>query len=302
MTHLQSELVKIINFASPGEGKFETPVPGAYCIKFLQPGPRYKKHWQPSLGIVVQGGKEIGLDREVYRFDDAHYIMLPIDLPVISRIVRASREKPFLALLIVLDPLVLGEVSRWFGKEIPKGAVNRQRAIFAGKASDKMLEATVRLGNLFKTPSDARVLGPLVVKEILYHLLKEGDGPAIRQFARLGSTVHKISQAILAVRSGLSEDVDVAALAREAGMSRSAFFAHFKEVTAMSPIQYQKRLRLLEARRLMAEEGDNAEGSAYKVGYKSASQFSREYSRMFGNAPLRDVIKIKDTGVAIDQF
>ena len=133
-------------------------------------------------------------------------------------------------------------------------------------------------------------------------LLKGTDGAAIRQFVRAGSKMHKISQAIYKVRSELSEEVDVAALANEANMSRSAFFKHFNEMTAMSPIQYQKRLRLLEARRLMIDEGETAESSAFRVGYKSSSQFSREYSSMFGNAPLRDKMKIKKTGTLVLQI
>lgn len=140
-----------------------------------------------------------------------------------------------------------------------------------------------------------------MIKEMFYHLLKGPDGPAIRQYVRSGSTMHKISQAIYSLQSELHDDVDVAALAKAANMCRSAFFKHFKEATAMSPIQYQKRLRLLEARRLMIDEGETAEGSAFRVGYNSASQFSREYSRMFGNAPLRDAMKMKRIGAAVHQ-
>jgi transcriptional regulator GlxA family with amidase domain len=146
------------------------------------------------------------------------------------------------------------------------------------------------------------VLGPLVIKEILYHLLKGADGLAIRQFVRSGSNMHKISQAIYSLRAELNADVDVAALAKAANMSRSAFFKHFKEVTSMSPIQYQKRLRLLEARRLMIDVDETAQGSAFKVGYNSVSQFSREYSRMFGSSPLRDAMKFKRTGNSILQI
>ncbi len=165
-----------------------------------------------------------------------------------------------------------------------------------------MLEAALRLGRLFQVPEDAAVLGSLLIKEILYHLLKGADGPAIRQFVRSGTNMHKISQAIYSLRSELDDDVDVAALAKAANMSRSAFFKHFKQVTSMSPIQYQKRLRLLEARRLMIDEDETAEGSAFKVGYNSASQFSREYSRMFGSSPLRDAMKFKRTGTSILQI
>jgi transcriptional regulator GlxA family with amidase domain len=165
-----------------------------------------------------------------------------------------------------------------------------------------MLEAAIRLGNVFQSAEDAPVLGPLIIKEIVYHLLKGADGPAIRQFVRSGSKMHKISQAIYTLRSELDNDVDVAALAKAANMSRSAFFKHFKAAAAMSPIQYQKRLRLLEARRLMTDDGESAESSAFKVGYHSASQFSREYSRMFGNSPLRDAMKIKRAANPLHQY
>jgi transcriptional regulator GlxA family with amidase domain len=158
------------------------------------------------------------------------------------------------------------------------------------------LKAAIRLARLFQTPEDAPVLGPLLIKEIFYHLLKSENGPAIHQFVRSGSKMHRVSQAIHTLRSELERDVDVTALAKTANMSRSTFFKHFKEVTAASPIQYQKRLRLLEARRLMTDENETAEGSAFKVGYNSASQFSREYSRMFGTSPLRDANKSKKLG------
>jgi transcriptional regulator GlxA family with amidase domain len=200
------------------------------------------------------------------------------------------------------DPLTSSEVAAQIEKEFPKEMETSPRAMFIGKASDQMLEAALRLGRLFQVPEDASVLGSLVIKEILYHLLKGADGPAIRQFVRSGSNMHKISQAIYCLKSELDDDVDVAALAKAANMSRSAFFKHFKEVTSMSPIQYQKRLRLLEARRLMIDEDETAEGSAFKVGYKSASQFSREYSRMFGSSPFRDAMKFKRTGTPILQI
>jgi transcriptional regulator GlxA family with amidase domain len=154
----------------------------------------------------------------------------------------------------------------------------------------------VRLVGLFRTPKDAAVLGALVIKEILYLLMQGPEGAAIRQFVHSGSKMHQISHAIHALESELEKEVDVPALAQTANMSRSAFFKHFKEVTAMSPIQYQKRLRLHEARRLMLETGGSAESSCFKVGYKSASQFSREYSRMFGIPPARDAAKLKSSG------
>ncbi len=302
MNDLRLELAKTIEQFSAGDGLHASPVAGVHCIEFSQTDSPTKRHWRASLGIVVQGCKEVVLGDEVYRFDDAHYIAAPVDLPVTSRIFSASREKPFLSLLIDFDALTLSEVAAQIETEYPKEIGNSLRAIFIGEASERMLDAAVRLAKLFETPDDAPVLAPLVIKEIFYYLLKGSDGAAIRQFVSAGSKMHKISKAIYKVRSELSDEVDVSALARDVNMSRSAFFKHFNEMTAMSPIQYQKRLRLLEARRLMIDEGETAESAAYRVGYRSSSQFSREYSSMFGNAPLRDTAKIKQTGTPVLQI
>lgn len=294
MNGMRSDLAKIINLFSPEDGDNESPVPGIHCIKFSRPDRPTKRHWYAAVGIVAQGCSEIVLGRDVYRFDETQYITTPIDLPVTSRVVSASPKQPFLCLLIAFDLLTLSEVAAQLERDFPPETGNPQRAVFIGKASNEMLDAAVRLAKLFHTPADAPVLGPLVSKEIIYYLLKGDDGFAIRQFVRAGGKMHKISQAIYRLRSEVNDDVDVTALAKGANMSRSAFFKHFKEMTAMSPIQYQKRLRLLEARRLMIDEDGTAEGSAFKVGYKSASQFSREYSRMFGNSPRRNAMKIKN--------
>ncbi len=291
---LRSDLIQMINLHAHADGIYNTSISGIDCIKFSKPEFLTKRHWRASMSIVVQGCTEIIVGPQVYRYDDIpYYIVIPIDLPVTCRILSATPEKPFLCFKIDFDPLAVAEVAAQLENDYSKEIVNPSHAVFMGKASDQMLEAAIRLSKLFQNPEDARVLGPLVTKEILYHLLKGADGPAIRQFVRLGSKTHKIYQAIYSLKCALDEDVDVMALAKAANMSRSAFFKHFKDVTAMSPIQYKKRLRLLEARRLMMEEGETAESSAFKAGYNSSSQFSREYSRMFGNPPLRDLMKIR---------
>ena len=294
MNDLLSKLTEIINIFSPGNGIHPTPVPGVYCIKFSSSMERrMKNRWRACLAIIAQGGKEIVLGRQVYRADDGHYTAALIELPVLSRIISASPRKPFLVLLIDLDPLALSEAAAQFNGELAGEPEPSQRALFIGKASEEMLEAAIRLAKLFHAPEDASVLGRLIVKEMFHYLLKGENGPAIRRFVRSGSKLHRIFRSIHGLRSDLSDEVDVPALAKAANMSRSAFFKHFKDVTSLSPIQYQKRLRLHEARRLMTEESESAEGSAFKVGYNSASQFSREYSRMFGNSPLRDAINVK---------
>ena len=301
MNDLVSQLAENLNSSAPGEGFHQSPVPGVYVAKHFQTTDQGKRRWAACLGIIAQGCKEITLGRDIFRLEEAHCTATVIELPVVGRIARASPRKPFLALLIHLDPVTLSEVSAQLNGDVAKEPANAVRAVFVGKASQEMLEAAIRLVKLFQSKEDARVLGQLIVKEIFYHLLKGPQGPAIRQFVRSGSKMHKISQAVHALRADLNEEIDVSALAKTANMSRSAFFKHFKEVTAMSPIQYQKRLRLLEARRLMTDEGETAEGSAFRVGYNSASQFSREYSRMFGDPPLRDSARIKETGELVNQ-
>jgi AraC-like DNA-binding protein len=293
MKDLRKRLANAIRLLTPGEGFHPSPVSGVTCLKIYKPDLRTKRRWRACLAIVAQGEKEIVLGRGVYRIGAGDYSAAPVELPVVSRFAAASMEKPFLGLLVDLDPRILGEVAAELEKDLLGRPVRRQRALFIGAASERMLEAAARIVELARTPEDAGVLGPLAIRELIYHLLRGPNGPGVYQFVRSGSKTHRVHQAIYALRAELGGEVDVDALARGASMSRSAFFKHFKAVTAVSPIQYRKRLRLLEARRLMADEMETAEGAAFRVGYKSASQFSREYSRMFGNAPRRDVESLK---------
>lgn len=289
-----SDLAKIIDRFSPADGEHESPVSGVCCLKFSQPGRASKLDWYAGLGIIAQGSREIVLARDVHRYSEGQYIATPIDLPVVSRAVSASREKPFLCLLIAFDGVMLSEAAAQLETDFPKTKHDPQRTVFIGKASNRMMDASIRLAELFETAEEAPVLAPLIIKEMIYYLLKGPDGAAIRQFVRAGSWMHKISRAIYRLRSELGDEVSISDLARDANMSRAAFFGHFKEMTTISPIQYQKRLRLLKAREVMIETVETAESSAFKVGYKSASQFNREYSRMFGESPLRNVIRIKN--------
>lgn len=169
--------------------------------------------------------------------------------------------------------------------------------MFLAPASERLLETALRFTELFDSPGDAAVLAPLVHRELLYHLLKGPDGPAIRQLVSAGSVGQRIAQALHRLQAVLDRPIDIAALARDARMSRAAFFRHFKEATSMSPVQYQKRLRLLEARRLMVETAEGAEAAAFRVGYRSPSQFSRDYSRMFGAAPRRHAVALRAESV-----
>lgn len=289
MNKLYADFIEAIEDYAPAEGVCESPVKGVYSVKYSRAGDYSKRQWRASLAIVARGCKEVVLENEIFRCDAAHYTATPIPLPVVSRIAEATPDKPALGILIELEPNLLGDVARQIEDFSGEAAGSPARAMFSGKADAKMLEAAIRLTKLFRAaPEEARVLAPLVVKELFYHLLKGEEGAAIRQYVRAGSKMQRISQAVHALKAELDQEINIAELSRAAQMSRSAFFKYFKEVTAMSPIQLQKRLRLIEAKRLMRDENETAESSAYRVGYRSASQFSREYSRMFGGSPVRD--------------
>lgn len=299
MQDLPNELVRCLKKFAPVDGVHQSPVSGVQCVRVSRNGERAKRCWRASLTIVAQGCKELTFGRDAYRFDDAHYILTAVALPVTSKIIVASQDRPFLGLWLDFDPLIVRELTTSLEEKCAEEAAYPMRGVFMNQASDKVLSAALRLSELFATPEDALVLGPLVIKELYFHLLRGPHGPVIRKFLRTESKTHQISQAIHRINTELREDVDVVTLADSVNMSRSVFFKCFKEVTAMSPIQYQKRLRLLEARRLMVEDGETAEGSAYQVGYKSASQFSREYARMFGDPPLRDTLKVKQISASL---
>jgi AraC-like DNA-binding protein len=302
MDSSRSELAATIAQFVPGDGPHATPVPGVHCVRYSNANRRAKRQWRACLAIVAQGCKEVVLGRDIYRCDEGRYTATPIPLPVVSRISVAAPNRPFLAILIDLDPIVVSEVAAQIGSPINGEPGTRLRALFSGSVDEHMLEAAARLAKAFHAPDNARVLGPLIIRELFFYVLKGPEGAAIRQFVRAGSAMHRIASAVFTIRTNLHKAVDVGALARSAGMSRSAFFTHFRDVTAMSPLQYQKRLRLLEARRLMVDEDETAERSSFRVGYQSASQFSREYVRMFGVSPRRDTSKIRRVGIGLREL
>jgi AraC-like DNA-binding protein len=298
MRSVRADLAATIAQFASTDGFHASPVAGVRCVRYSHPDRRAKRQWRACLAIAAQGCKEVVLGRDVYRCAEGRYTATPIPLPVVSRIAIAAPDRPFLGILIDLDPLTVSEVAAQIGSPIDKEREPRHtlRALFSGAADEDMLEAAARLARVFRAPDRARVLGPLIIRELFYYLLRGPEGDAIRQFVRAGSAMHRIANTVFTIRTNLHKAVDAGTLANAAGMSRSAFFQHFRDVTAMSPLQYQKRLRLLEARRLMIDEDETAERSSFRVGYRSASQFSREYARMFGVSPRRDASKLRRVG------
>jgi AraC-like DNA-binding protein len=243
--------------------------------------------YEPSLCIVAQGAKEVLLAGEAYRYDPAHSLLVSVDLPVSARVIEASTARPCLMVRISLDPAVVGELLADHLVAPPLDPPARGLAV--SPVEPPLLDAVGRLVALLDYAQDVGPLAPLALREITYRVLTGPQGSRLRQIASAGAPAQRIARAIFWLKEHFADPLRVEALARHVRMSPSAFHLHFKGVTAMSPLQYQKRLRLQEARRLMLGEGLDAAEAAYRVGYESPSQFSREYRRMFGAPPRRDV-------------
>ena len=248
----------------------------------------------PAVCVVAQGSKEIWLGNACYRYDRAHYLISTAELPITSRITEASSERPYLRLLLKLDPALVGSVIVEAGHLAPRRRSD-VTAIDVSPVDADLLDAAVRLVRLLDSPADARVLGPLVRREIVYRLLMGEQGGRLRHVAAQGGYTQRVAEAIVRLRKDFNRPLRIEDLARELGMSVSRFHHHFKAVTAMSPLEFQKQLRLQEARRLMLGEDLDAASTAYRVGYNDASQFSREYKRLFGAPPMRDVERLRGT-------
>ncbi len=289
------ELARRLHRLATGPGTHESLLPGVHHSRYDVTDRRTKRRWHACLAIVAQGTKEVVLGRTTYRCAEGHYTAAPLHLPVISRIAAATPAAPFLALLVDLDPLTLAEVAAQLDDAYLRAPSVSVRALFRGQASESMLAAAVRLTRLMDSKEDLRVLGPLVVKELIYHLLRDTEGPAIGQFVRAGTKTQKVAQAAFEIRSNLQADLDVVALAKAAGMSRSAFFKHYRDVTSLSPIQYQKRLRLLEAQHLSGARRADGTGFGLPCGIRERAvaiqpTSTRECS---GDSPSRHAAKLR---------
>lgn len=243
--------------------------------------------------VIAQGSKEILLGDKHYRYDPAHYLISTATLPIASRIIEASPEQPFLSLVLTLDPALIGSMMVEVGQVTPRSA-STVTAIDVSPLDAALLDAMVRLVRLQDSPSDARVLAPLVKREIVYRLLRGEQRDRLGQIASSGGPIQRIAEAIERFRNAFDKPLRIEDVARELGMSVSGFHHHFRSVTAMSPLQFQKHLRLQEARRLMIGEGLDATSAGHRVGYANASHFTREYKRLFGAPPMHDVEQLRE--------
>ena len=248
--------------------------------------------YEPSLCLVAQGSKRVLLGEDTYVYDARHFLVTSVHLPTVAEITEASPEKPYLGLKLLLD---LKEVSRLMvdSQLPPPRSQPSGRGMATGTVTPSLINAFERLIGLLEEEKDIPLLAPLIQREILYRLLVGEQGMRLRQIALEGSLSHQIARSTEWLRSHFAEPLRIEELARQAGMSPSTFHHHFRRVTALSPLQYQKQLRLMEARRLMMVERLDAATAGFQVGYESPSQFSREYSRRFGAPPLRDIVKLR---------
>lgn len=268
------------------------PIPGLFLHRTSRPNEPVHGVYTPSLCLIAQGSKEISLGEHSYRYGPSRYLLVAVELPYAGRVLEASPDRPYLSLRLTLDPAVVGSVMLEAGLSAPRGGVEMKGLMISALDAD-LRDAALRLVRLADSPVEARVLAPLVRREIIFRLLLGEQGHLLRHFALLGGTGHPIARAIERLRARYDQPLRIDTLAREVGMSTSGFHAHFKAITERSPLQFQKELRLQEARRLMLGEHLDAAAAGVRVGYHDASHFSRDYRKQFGEAPVRDVVRLR---------
>src|SRR5512144_532303 len=273
------------------DGSLEA-APGLFLYRCSSPtGPRYGIT-EPSLCVIAQRSKEVLLGKERYRYDASHDLLVSAELPVAGYIVDASKELPYLAVRLVLDPAVVTEVLIEAGLHA-SGTDDAIKAMAVSGLDVNLADAVVRLVRLLDSPGDYGVLAPLVAREIIYRLSLGEQGGRLRQIAVSGGRAHRVARAIELLRTNHNKPLRIPGLARQLGMSVSGLHHHFKAATGMSPLQFQKQFRLQEARRLLLAGDVDAATAGYRVGYDDASHFSREYRRLFGEPPLRDAERLR---------
>ena len=271
-----------------GNGAHKTAIPQLTFMRESEVSTGMCDVTEPILAIMVQGKKEALLGEETYQYGAAQYLVVSVDLPLRAFIVEATPDEPYLGFKLNLDPAQLCDIIEQIQPRTGK-TENSMRGLFVSDAEAPLIDCAIRLTRLLDTPQDISFLAPMMIREMYYRLLLGEQSEAVRQIATSGSNMQRVAAVIRRIKAEFTKSLRVEELAEQANMSPASFHRHFKKVTSMSPLQYQKQLRLLEARRLMLAENADATNAAYQVGYESPSQFSREYSRMFGAPPIKDI-------------
>jgi len=278
---------------APADGVNRTIVERIALIRATSPTQPLPALYDPCLCIVLQGSKRAALNGTMYTYDALNYLLVAVTLPVVAQIIEASPARPYLAMRLELDVAAIRELVL----QMPPPAVVKPEAeglaLNIGAMHEDMLDAVIRLVHLLEHPADAPVLAPLVLREIYFRLLKSELAPRVRELCGVDTHMDRIARVISAIKTNFAQPLRVEELAALAHMSTSALHRRFKAVTSLSPLQFQKQLRLHHARTLLLE-GADAATAAYRVGYESASQFNREYRRLFGAPPKREIQALRD--------
>jgi AraC-like DNA-binding protein len=290
VTANREELTERINRTVSEDGAKEV-LPGFFLARSSRPSQSLNTVYQPAFCFIAQGRKRALLAEEVFRYDPGHYLLFTVDLPLIFQIEKATPDEPYLGLRLDLDPSLVASVLVEADIKIKKGDAST-KAMDVHSIDANLLDAVVRLVRLADEPESSTVLAPLIVKEIIYRLLAGGQGARLGHLLQSGDT-QRISRAIGHLREHFNEPLKIDDFARQLGMSVSGFHHHFKSVTAMSPLQFQKQIRLQEARRLMLGEDLDAASAGFRVGYEDPSYFSRDYKKLFGSPPQRDIVSLR---------
>ncbi|HCG7124423.1 TPA: AraC family transcriptional regulator [Vibrio parahaemolyticus] len=287
------KLAKLIDLWTGNANQYDTPISGLRFSRWTTPTPPTSYTHNPSICLIAQGRKRVLLGEESFIYDANHFLISSVDLPIIANIIEASEEQPYLGLLMELD---LTEISQLIADSELAFTQSKeaQKGIAVGELSESLLDAFVRLAELLDEGQNIKILAPIIKRETFYRLLMSEQGTRLHQIVTAGSHSHQIAKAIDWLKNNFVKPLSVGDLASYTGMSKSSFYTHFRSMTSMTPLQFQKKLRLSEARRLMLTENLDAMAATFKVGYESPSQFSREYSRLFGAPPSKDIKLLRE--------
>ena len=287
----RTELIKRMTRVVPEDGLLEV-FSGVILGRFSKPTERVYSVFSPSFCIIAQGSKQVLLGDEVFPYDPGHYLISTVVLPIVSNVVEASEEKPYLGFQLNLNPTVVASVMMESNIEIKKSNSN-VKAMDVSPIDADLLDAALKLVRLLDTPDGIKFLAPLIIREIIYRLLNGEQGGRLSHLLTSEGDTRRISRAVNHLRENIDQPLKIENMARNLGMSVSGFHQHFKNVTAMSPVQFQKQIRLQEARRLMLSEALDVASASFRVGYEDPSYFSREYKKLFGAPPQRDIANLR---------
>lgn len=284
-------LCNLIDKYCDPEGAVRTAIEPVWMYRATGLSLKVPTIYKPCLCLIISGAKEVTLGQEVYRYEPGQLLAASVDLPLVGHVTNASIDAPYRSLSLDLDAKILSELVTNMDLNIGLEG-DSTRGLFVEQTTQSLVDAVLRVVDLLEHPDEIPVMLPLLMREVHYRLLRTGQGVFIARLAMGGSNMQRISAVLRLMKDNFDKPLRVDELAEHANMSPSSFHHHFKQVTAMSPLQYQKRLRLTTARQIMLAEMKDAASAAYAVGYESTSQFSREYARMFGAPPMRDVMAI----------